>query len=105
MAEKQNIHEKTLIIISWLQHEVTPLENAIETMENTNSKLKKLITQHTQDTSLPVNPLSLLLNGIVDAAVMGGIKNYEEVSIWTCGKKTKYYIQWLHGAADNLVFI
>lgn len=41
--------------------------------------LRELILEHKRDPHLPINPLSLRLNGIVDAAVMGGINNYEKV--------------------------
>ncbi|KFM61426.1 Dedicator of cytokinesis protein 2, partial [Stegodyphus mimosarum] len=58
--------------------EISPLENAIETMESTNKKICSLIMQHKRDPMLPINPLSMLLNGVVDAAVMGGIINYEK---------------------------
>lgn len=30
------------------------------------------------DSNLPLNPLSMKLNGILDAAVMGGVDNYEK---------------------------
>ncbi|CAM1325956.1 DOCK2 (predicted), partial [Pycnogonum litorale] len=58
--------------------EISPLENAIETMTNTNVKIRNAVLQHTNDINVPINPLSMLLNGIVDAAVMGGISNYEK---------------------------
>ena len=58
--------------------ELSPLENAIETMENSNNKVRNLVLQYRSDSALPLNPLSLALNGIVDAAVMGGIVNYEK---------------------------
>ena len=58
--------------------ELSPLENAIETMESTNKKICHLILQYRSDQNLPLNPLSMTLNGIVDAAVMGGIINYEK---------------------------
>lgn len=61
--------------------EISPIENAIETMESTNRKICSLILQHRNDPMLPVNPLSMLLNGVVDAAVMGGIINYEKVRL------------------------
>ncbi|XP_043247936.1 dedicator of cytokinesis protein 1 isoform X3 [Colletes gigas] len=57
---------------------VSPLRNAIETMEATNTALKNLIVAHKADHSLPLNPLSMKLNGILDPAVMGGIDNYEK---------------------------
>ncbi|KAL7981409.1 hypothetical protein Chor_002305 [Crotalus horridus] len=58
--------------------EISPLENAIETMERTNEKISNCVQQHAWDRTLPVHPLSMLLNGIVDPAVMGGYTNYEK---------------------------
>lgn len=57
---------------------VSPLRNAIETMEATNIALRDLILAHKADNNLPLNPLSMKLNGILDPAVMGGIDNYEK---------------------------
>ncbi|XP_043939090.1 dedicator of cytokinesis protein 5 [Protopterus annectens] len=71
-------------ILKWFEvksittEEISPLENAIETMEKTNEKISNLVQQHICDHSLPVHPLSMLLNGIVDPAVMGGFANYEK---------------------------
>ncbi|NXF13127.1 DOCK2 protein, partial [Smithornis capensis] len=56
---------------------ISPLENAIETMLKTNEKIMSEINRHQSDSSLPINPLSMLLNGIVDPAVMGGFAKYE----------------------------
>uniref|UniRef100_A0A1A7XW30 Dedicator of cytokinesis 2 n=1 Tax=Iconisemion striatum TaxID=60296 RepID=A0A1A7XW30_9TELE len=62
-----------------IKHTVlSPLENAIETMESTNEKILTMINQYQADWSLPINPLSMLLNGIVDPAVMGGFAKYEK---------------------------
>ncbi|XP_019739690.1 dedicator of cytokinesis 2 isoform X1 [Hippocampus comes] len=57
---------------------LSPLENAIETMDSTNEKILAMINQYQADCSLPINPLSMLLNGIVDPAVMGGFAKYEK---------------------------
>lgn len=62
------------------QEEISPLENAIETMELTNERISNSVQQHAWDRSLSVHPLSMLLSGIVDPAVMGGYSNYEKVS-------------------------
>lgn len=58
--------------------EISPLHNAIETMENANKELRDLIIMYDKDKSIQLNPLSLKLNGIVDPAVMGGVMNYEK---------------------------
>uniref|UniRef100_H3BAQ7 Dedicator of cytokinesis 5 n=1 Tax=Latimeria chalumnae TaxID=7897 RepID=H3BAQ7_LATCH len=71
-------------ILKWFEvkhissEEISPLENAIETMEMTNEKISNMVQKHACDRSLPVHPLSMLLNGIVDPAVMGGFTNYEK---------------------------
>ncbi|KAL1137917.1 hypothetical protein AAG570_009612 [Ranatra chinensis] len=57
---------------------LSPLLNAIETMQLTNKSLRELIIQYQNDPHLPLSLLSLKLNGIVDAAVNGGINNYEK---------------------------
>ncbi|KAM7141237.1 dedicator of cytokinesis protein 5 isoform 1-T1 [Molossus nigricans] len=71
-------------ILKWFEvkqisvEEISPLENAIETMELTNERISNCVQQHAWDRSLSVHPLSMLLNGIVDPAVMGGYSNYEK---------------------------
>ncbi|KAI5714160.1 hypothetical protein M8J76_011912 [Diaphorina citri] len=64
-------------VISTETFHISPLRCAIETMESTNRSLKELILSHKNDSSLALHPLSMKLNGIVDAAVNGGIVNYE----------------------------
>ncbi|GAB5570216.1 dedicator of cytokinesis protein 5 isoform X1 [Prionailurus iriomotensis] len=72
-------------ILKWFEvkqistEEISPLENAIETMELTNEKISNCVQQHAWDRTLSVHPLSMLLSGIVDPAVMGGYSNYEKV--------------------------
>lgn len=61
---------------------ISPLENAIETMMKTNEKIMSEISRHQQDPGSPINPLSMLLSGIVDPAVMGGFAKYEMVRTW-----------------------
>lgn len=51
-------------------------------MESTNEKILTMINQYQSDVSLPINPLSMLLNGIVDPAVMGGFAKYEKVILF-----------------------
>uniref|UniRef100_A0A8C2XR76 Dedicator of cytokinesis 1 n=1 Tax=Cyclopterus lumpus TaxID=8103 RepID=A0A8C2XR76_CYCLU len=58
--------------------EISPLEIAMETMQLTNEKISSMVQRHLNDPNLPINPLSMLLNGIVDPAVMGGFTNYEK---------------------------
>ena len=48
-------------------------------MSTANEKILMMINQYQSDETLPINPLSMLLNGIVDPAVMGGFAKYEKV--------------------------
>uniref|UniRef100_A0A8C2GE58 Dedicator of cytokinesis 2 n=1 Tax=Cyprinus carpio TaxID=7962 RepID=A0A8C2GE58_CYPCA len=65
-------------ILGPIIHLTHPLENAIETMGQTNEKILTMINQYQCEDTLPINPLSMLLNGIVDPAVMGGFAKYEK---------------------------
>eukprot|EP00064_Thunnus_orientalis_P001236 superscaffoldBa00000082_g1238 len=71
-------------ILRWFEvksvstEEISPLENAMETMQLANEKISSMVQKHLNDPNLPINPLSMLLNGIVDPAVMGGFANYEK---------------------------
>ncbi|XP_077433712.1 dedicator of cytokinesis protein 3-like isoform X3 [Vanacampus margaritifer] len=60
--------------------EVSPLENAVSVVENKNQELRTLISRYQlkQPHSNNVNLLSMTLNGVVDAAVNGGIARYQE---------------------------
>lgn len=65
------------------QVEVSPLENALSVVENKNQELRTLIGQYQhKQLHSNVNLLSMTLNGVVDAAVNGGVARYQEVQ-WT----------------------
>ncbi|XP_069792936.1 dedicator of cytokinesis protein 3 isoform X11 [Narcine bancroftii] len=59
--------------------EVSPLENAIYVVENKNQELRTLINQYQhKQLHANINLLSMCLNGVIDAAVNGGIARYQE---------------------------
>ena len=58
---------------------MNPLEVAIDQMTQSTQKLRETVKKYTGNSSLSVNPLSMMVNGMVEAAVMGGIKNYQKV--------------------------
>lgn len=78
---------KMLLHPSPTQVEVSPLENAIEVIENKNLQLRTLITQCQSRQMQNINPLTMCLNGVIDAAVNGGLARYQEVWIacWRIG--------------------
>ena len=38
-----------------------------------------MTTELSSNSQMSINPLSMLLKGVIDAAVMGGISNYDKV--------------------------
>ncbi|XP_054273723.1 dedicator of cytokinesis protein 3 isoform X2 [Macrosteles quadrilineatus] len=71
-------------ILRWFEvvqsstEEVPPVQFACETVQNANSKLNQLVTTYVQDPKRNINPLSMRLQGMIDANVMGGIAKYQE---------------------------
>ncbi|CAL4230656.1 unnamed protein product, partial [Meganyctiphanes norvegica] len=61
--------------------ELSPLENAIESMQNANNDLTEIVKKHYKNQTLPLHPLTSKLNGMVDPAVMGGVANYEKAFV------------------------
>ncbi|XP_021694043.1 dedicator of cytokinesis protein 1 isoform X3 [Aedes aegypti] len=57
---------------------ISPIEMAIETMEAKNRGIRELVLEHRSDPTLPIHSLSATINGVVDAAVNGGIPIYED---------------------------
>lgn len=61
--------------------QLTPIEAAIDTMENMNRTLRTLVAEYSSNSNQNVNPLTMRLNGVLDAAVMGGTSKYQEVCL------------------------
>eukprot|EP00808_Paulinella_micropora_P006852 g52088.t1 len=60
---------------------VTPIENAIETTRNKTLEFAAkihMVLEASDEKSLDLNPLTMALNGILDAAVNGGAKKYTD---------------------------
>ena len=58
-------------------YQVSPLENAFDTLDATNKKINKEVEHHIAEPAANVQNLSMLLQGIIDASVNGGISNYK----------------------------
>ncbi|XP_074619689.1 dedicator of cytokinesis protein 1-like isoform X2 [Acropora palmata] len=100
-------------ILRWFQItssnsvEISPVLNAVETVESKNKELERIIARLSADKSQSVNPLSMILNGVIDAAVMGGIAKYEEAffkpEFLTKNPKDKDLVNRLKGAIEKQV--
>ncbi|XP_036388838.1 dedicator of cytokinesis protein 3-like isoform X2 [Megalops cyprinoides] len=59
--------------------EVSPLQNAVSVVENKNLELRSLISQYQhRPPHSNSSQLSMCLNGVIDAAVNGGVARYQE---------------------------
>ena len=58
---------------------LSPIEVAIDSVENKNGDIRDLVTQYSHDMHQSLEPLTRTLNGVIDAAVNGGIAKYREV--------------------------
>ena len=43
-----------------------------------------MCNRYAANPNIDLNPFTMLLNGVIDAAVMGGISNYEKVAFLLC---------------------
>ncbi|VDI17266.1 small subunit ribosomal protein S24 [Mytilus galloprovincialis] len=64
-------------VIAVTTYQVSPLENAFDTLDTTNKKINKEVEHHISEPSANVQNLSMLLQGVIDASVNGGISNYK----------------------------
>ena len=58
---------------------MNPLDIATETVASKTREIAHVTNEYSTKLSSNINPLSMLLKGVIDAAVMGGISNYEKV--------------------------
>jgi len=58
--------------------EVSPLQNAINTVRDKTEEFKSLVAKHKANPELNPQPLIMLLNGVICAAVNGGTWMYKE---------------------------
>lgn len=55
------------------------MDIAKETVSSKVKEITNLITEVSSNSTMNINPLSMLLKGVIDAAVMGGISHYDKV--------------------------
>ena len=48
-------------------------------MKSKVNEIQKMTSELSSNSQMSINPLSMLLKGVIDAAVMGGISNYDKV--------------------------
>lgn len=58
--------------------ELSPLEHACESVENMNRELERLVQSYMTEPGKQISPLSMRLQGVIEAAVNGGIAKYQD---------------------------
>ena len=61
--------------------ELSPIVNAIEMIRAKNKELQSKVDEYAPLMTSNASQLSMVLNGVIDANVNGGISNYQSVSI------------------------
>ncbi|XP_053619382.1 dedicator of cytokinesis protein 1 isoform X3 [Plodia interpunctella] len=64
-------------VVSHRKYWVSPLEGAVEALRDFNRTLRALVLS-SRAPDVPLQPLTMRLNGILDPAVQGGLANYEQ---------------------------
>src|SRR5690606_115980 len=89
IVRRMEIKEKKEVLLN-------PVENAIKNIEDRCSEITELIISHQLDAVPDTNKLSMMLNGVIDAAVMGGVAKYLDaffVSDFVKQNPSKLYFQ------------
>jgi len=71
------IHRRSQII-STTSREISPIDNAFESIHSKNNELVELVTSHKVNPDEKLQNFSMVLKGITDAAVNGGTDRYKE---------------------------
>ncbi|GAM21079.1 hypothetical protein SAMD00019534_042540 [Acytostelium subglobosum LB1] len=58
--------------------ELAPVEVALNSVNQKCEDLEEMVTKYENNSQLNLNPLAMALNGVIDAAVNGGINMYKE---------------------------
>ena len=73
--------DRVILNVFNLQEELSPLQNATHSISSKNKELALIVTTFETYPEENINPLSMVLNGVIDANVNGGISKYQQVCI------------------------
>jgi len=65
-------------VVKQISKTVTPLQTAINNLNTKTQELIKLVEACDHDPSHDIKSISMSVNGVLDAAVMGGVAKYQE---------------------------
>jgi len=61
---------------------LSPIDNAVDTIQKKNNELLEIITKH-ENGKENISPFTMVLKGVIDAAVNGGVSLYQEAFFTT----------------------
>ncbi|KAF2077340.1 hypothetical protein CYY_001343 [Polysphondylium violaceum] len=70
--------ERRSCIVERKQVELSPIENALNSIVQKNDELQSRIDKYQANPQETIHPLTMLLNGIIDASVNGGVSRYDQ---------------------------
>ncbi|KAJ5076199.1 dedicator of cytokinesis [Anaeramoeba ignava] len=76
--EKFPTIKHSIVVSKKIIQEIPPIINAIQSVEQKNSELKEIIEKYKNTKDPNINPFSMALNGVIDAAVNGGVFKYQD---------------------------
>lgn len=65
-------------IVEVVALESSPINNAVEAILSKTADLNAFIEKHSHNPEINSNPFTMALNGVIDAAVNGGLANYKD---------------------------
>jgi len=65
-------------VVKQISKTLSPLQTAVNNLNTKTQELLKLIEACENDPSHDIRSLSMSVNGVLDAAVMGGVTKYQE---------------------------
>jgi len=102
------------VVTKRVEVEVTPLENAINSVVDKTEELKTLIAKYSANPQMNPQPFIMLLNGVICAAVNGGTWMYKEAflgddyrrahpkEVSSCDKLLESIMEQLHTLGDGM---
>ncbi|EFA75710.1 SH3 domain-containing protein [Heterostelium album PN500] len=104
--------ERRSRVIDRHQYEVSPIENALNSVVQKNEELLARIDKYSQPPTNGqpdnINPLTMTLNGIIDASVNGGIARYEHFltnQYLQQHPDNKHFVDYLKVAMDQQLIV
>jgi dedicator of cytokinesis protein 1 len=64
-------------VVEVVEQETSPIENAVDAISAKNEELLDFKAKHSGEARINLNPFTMALNGVIDAAVNGGVNNYK----------------------------